>query len=147
MKELFQTRKNISGIIRREGIEAMNKIPEGFKNNLIWNFGHVIVSQQLLCYRRSGLPLQIDDQLVNQFKNGTKPERWYDQSDLDHLIEVSKETLSIFQEDLNKGIFKSYDKLSTRFGLEITNIEEALRFNIIHEAMHFGQIMAITKIL
>ncbi len=26
--------------------------PPNFNNNLIWNIGHILVTQQLLCYRK-----------------------------------------------------------------------------------------------
>jgi len=32
-------------------LEQLNKIPEGFNNNLIWNIAHCVVTQQLLCYK------------------------------------------------------------------------------------------------
>jgi hypothetical protein len=38
-------------------LEQLNKIPEGFSNNLIWNIGHVIVAQQSLVYRGSNQPM------------------------------------------------------------------------------------------
>lgn len=31
-------------------LDQLNTIPDGFNNNLIWNIGHVIVSQQGLIY-------------------------------------------------------------------------------------------------
>jgi len=36
-------------------LEQLNKIPEGFSNNLIWNIGHIIVTQQVLIYKLSNL--------------------------------------------------------------------------------------------
>ena len=39
-------------------LEQLNKIPEGFSNNLIWNIGHIIVAQQRLVYAASNLLIQ-----------------------------------------------------------------------------------------
>ncbi|MDB5155092.1 MAG: DinB family protein [Mucilaginibacter sp.] len=33
----------------------LNKIPEGFGNNIIWNLAHIISAQQSICYIRAGL--------------------------------------------------------------------------------------------
>ncbi|MFH5831956.1 DinB family protein [Halalkalibaculum sp. DA3122] len=44
-------------------LERLNTIPQGFNNNLIWSFGHIIVSQQALIYRLSGLEGYVSDQL------------------------------------------------------------------------------------
>ena len=54
-------------------LEQLNKIPDGFSNNLIWNIGHIIVSQQGLVYRHSGMPSYIEESLVETYKNGSKP--------------------------------------------------------------------------
>ena len=29
-------------------LEQLNKVPNGFNNNLVWNIGHIIVAQQSL---------------------------------------------------------------------------------------------------
>ena len=43
-----QTRANIIKMTEAQSLEMLNQIPEGFNNNLVWNLGHVIVTQQLL---------------------------------------------------------------------------------------------------
>ncbi len=30
--------------------EQMNRVPDKMKNNLIWNIGHLVFTQQMLCY-------------------------------------------------------------------------------------------------
>ena len=45
-------------------LEQLNKIPDGFKNNLIWNVGHIITTQQGLIYRLSGLPVMISKEFL-----------------------------------------------------------------------------------
>lgn len=34
--------------------EQLNKVPDGFNNNIIWNVAHLIASQQNLCYIKAG---------------------------------------------------------------------------------------------
>ncbi len=41
--------------------EQLNKIPDGYNNNIIWNLGHLICAEQSLCYFRSGQAITVDD--------------------------------------------------------------------------------------
>jgi hypothetical protein len=47
-------------------LDQLNTIPEGFNNNLIWNIGHIIVSQLLVI--NFGLPMMVSDELVEKYK-------------------------------------------------------------------------------
>jgi hypothetical protein len=56
------SRKKYLELIENYSLEQLNKIPQGFSNNLVWNLGHIIVSQQGLvssfgfsckCFRRN----------------------------------------------------------------------------------------------
>jgi hypothetical protein len=60
---------NASGIYFR----PVEYNPEGYSNNLIWNIAHIIVVQQMLVYKLSGLPMMISDEMVEKYKKGTKP--------------------------------------------------------------------------
>ena len=55
----FQVLNNIRGIFKKiienNSLKDLNKTPNGFNNNIIWNIGHVVVSEQLLAYKLSGL--------------------------------------------------------------------------------------------
>ena len=45
---LLATRNNLIQLIDSLTTEQLNKIQEGFSNNIIWNFVHNIVTKQLL---------------------------------------------------------------------------------------------------
>ena len=73
--EIWKTsRKIYIDLLDKYSLEQLNKIPEGFNNNLIWNGAHVLVSQQKLIYGLSGLPLQIPEKWIEKYQNGTKPD-------------------------------------------------------------------------
>src|SRR5690606_41991140 len=67
-------RQNFKSVLENNSLEDLNKIPKGFNNNIIWNIGHVVVSQQILVYKLSGLPLMVSDELVEKYIIGSKPE-------------------------------------------------------------------------
>ena len=66
-------------------LEQLNTIPQGMSNNLIWNIGHVIVSQQKLVYALSGLPMNISDSLFEKYQNGSRPDGKTPQTEVDEI--------------------------------------------------------------
>lgn len=54
--------------------EILFKIPEGFNNNITWQIGHCITSQQRHMYMRSGLPMHITKEFMESFKIGSDSE-------------------------------------------------------------------------
>ena len=67
---LRQSRLNFLNLIKDYNLDALNRIPEGFSNNLIWNFGHLLVTQQLLAYKLSNLPMLYPDAFIDRFPRG-----------------------------------------------------------------------------
>lgn len=141
------SRKVLSQILENHTLEQLNKIPEGFKNNLIWNIGHIIVVQQMLVYKLSGLPMMISDEMVEKYKKGTKPEHIVTQEEVDEMKSLLIETINRTEVDFNNGIFKNYQEFTTMLGFTLKNAEDALSFNYYHEAVHTGIMLGIRKFI
>lgn len=138
-----QTRKNILSLVEGMSPEELNKIPSGFNNNLIWHLGHVLVTQQLLTYGRCGLPFLIRDHWVPQFRKGSKPGEFIPLEE----IELIKKGIPMMVDELiedyyGKRFGKAFQPYETSYGLKLNTIEEAIRFNNVHEAMHLGYMMS-----
>lgn len=147
MEHFIQTRKNILNLVTRFDIEALNFIPEGFNNNLIWNFGHIIVTQQLLCYRLAGLPTYVSEEMINEFRKGTKPARLYGIDEFDQLVDLGNRVITHLEKDIAAKKFGIYKPYSTSYGVTLNSFEEAHQFNNIHEAMHLGVMLAMRKLV
>ncbi len=139
-----QTRKNIEKVIAGLSLEQLNTIPTGFNNNLLWNLGHVVVTQQALTNRLGGLPMNLDSNIVNHFKKGTMASD-YDQDMLDFIKSNLMSLVDTLENDYNQGKFKSFQEYPTSYGLTLTSIEDALSFNNAHEALHLGYMMALRR--
>jgi hypothetical protein len=126
-------------------LEQLNTIPEGFSNNLIWNIGHIIVAQQGLVYRPSGLPLNLPEGLFARYKPGTIPSTADTQETLDLLKELLLSLIAQTKNDYDKGIFSSYKEYTTLTGFHLASVEEAIEFNNYHEGLHLGLMMNIRK--
>ena len=128
-------------------LEHLNKIPRGFSNNLIWNYGHVIVTQQLLVYGLSEADTKVEDKFIEKYRKGTKPETNIDQEEYEYLknkfIKLPNET----EEDFKAGIFTNFKIYPTSYGFTLNKTKDAILFNNIHEAMHLGTMLGIRKFL
>ena len=148
LKVLPKTRHFFNGIIEKIAIEDLNKIPKGFNNNLIWNIGHIVVTEQLLVYKLSGLPLMVSDALVEKYKKGTKPEGDASQDEVDEIKNLLFSTIERTQKDYNNKVFKSYQEYTvSTTGNTLSNVDDALDFVHFHEGMHFGYVLAQLRAL
>lgn len=149
MEQLFTvtatSRTMVSKILENHTLEQLNKIPEGFTNNLIWNMGHIIVTQQLLVYKLSGLPMMVSDELVEKYRKGTKPEQDATQAEVDEIKALLFSTIEKTKEDYNAGIFKNYTEYPTSTGFVLTSAVGAITFNNFHEGVHIGIMLSIRK--
>ncbi|HEY0091232.1 MAG TPA: DinB family protein [Flavobacterium sp.] len=141
------SRKVLSQFLQNYSIEQLNTIPLGFNNNLIWNIGHIIVVQQMLVYKLSGLPMMVSDDMVEKYKKGTKPETMILQPEIDEIQSLLFETINQTKADLNSAIFKNYNEFTSMTGFTMKNAEDAMAFNYYHEAIHTGMMMSIRKFI
>ncbi|WP_300566167.1 DinB family protein [Flavobacterium sp.] len=126
-------------------LEELNRIPEGFANNLIWNIGHIVVVQQMLVYKLSGLNMMVSDEMVEKYKRGSKPEDKVSHEEVDEIKELLFSTLEQAKEDFANDIFDEYMEFTTMSGFTIKNAKAAMEFNNYHEATHTGIMMQIKK--
>lgn len=140
-----QTRINYLQFVKDLSIDQLNLIPEGFNNNLAWNFGHIVVTLPLLTYGLSGLPLPIDMALVNLYRRGTRPETSIDDAEWRLLKEVSEQTMSQVEQDYQAGLFREYKSYTTTFGYALESVNGAIQFAPVHEGLHLGYAMAMIR--
>lgn len=125
--------------------EQLNKVPDGFSNNLIWNVGHIIVAQQSVVYRLSGLPMNVPEALFEQYKPGTRPERTVTPEEIHELKLLLQSLVERTLEDLGNGKFRQFTERTTATGFHLASLEDALTFNNYHEGLHLGYMMSIRK--
>jgi hypothetical protein len=139
------SRNIVSKFLSGYTLEQLNAIPDGYSNNLIWNIGHIIVTQQLLVYKISDLPMMISNELVEKYKKGTKPEHIATQTEVDEMKSLLFETINQTKVDYDKQTFENYKEYPTSTGFTLKSVEDALVFNNFHEGLHIGIMMSIRK--
>ena len=143
----LSSRNILLKFLENNSLEQLNAIPEGFSNNLIWNIGHIVVVQQMLVYKLSGLPMMISEAMVEKYRKGTKPETEVTQQEVDEIKHLLFATLEQSKTDFANRIFKGYSEFTTMTGFTIRDAKEAMEFNNYHEALHTGILMQIRKFL
>ncbi len=151
MQALFKTwitsRKLYLDYFEQYSLAQLNQIPDGFNNNLIWNIGHIIVSQQKLIYKGSNLQGYIQDELLNKYQAGTKPTVPVLQTEADELKTLLTSLIEPSINDFKAGLFVNYNERITGTGFQLTSIEDAFECNNYHEGLHLGYMMSIKKFI
>jgi hypothetical protein len=142
---LIETRKFVSKIVNSMSDEDLLLIPDNFNNNIIWNVGHLVVTQQLLNYKLSGLPLLLDEDVAEMYCKGSNPKKWSAKPDIQQIKSWITELPQKLKEDYSQGLFKNYNSYTTSVGVTLNTIEDAIRFNNFHEGIHFGYILAMRR--
>lgn len=143
---LPNTRKYLYSVLENNSLEDLNIIPQGFNNNIIWNIAHLIVSQQILVYKLSGLPLMVSDTFVEKYRKGSKPEAPVTLSEVEEIKSLLFPLIQKTQEDYYNGVFQKYQEyVVVTTGNALKRVEDALQFTVFHEGLHIGYIMALLR--
>ncbi len=151
MSSVFETQKTIREILLKilenHSLEKLNKVPQGFNNNIIWNVAHCIAAQQTLVYKLSGLPTMVSEDFILKYRKGTKPEGDVSQEEVDEVKTFLLSTYQKTQNDFTSGLFVDYNEYTTSMGFTLRNVQDALDFNNYHEGIHTGIVMTLIKLV
>jgi uncharacterized damage-inducible protein DinB len=145
---LFKQRNFVRGqtLKMMEGIteEIADRIPEGFRNTIRWNLGHIYVVLERYAFQYMGLPLHLPEGFKEQFENGTSPLNTPVSvtvptlHELEILLKEQEERIrAVLEHRLQEKIVPPY---ITTAGITLETPEQLLSFNLYHEGMHFSVI-------
>jgi len=148
-KFIIDSRKAFIKLVDELSLDQLNEIPEGFNNNIIWNFGHIVVSTQTLSYTRTGIREGVDwVKFVQAYAKGTKPSYYVSQEEVNELKEIALSSIQGIELDYNAGVFKNTTPYETAtYGAVLNNIEEVLITSIGHDNLHYGYAVAQKRII
>lgn len=141
------TRTNFLKLVDGLSDEQLNLIPERFNNNIGWNFGHIIVTQQTLCYVRMGFESKIEPAIIERFRKGSKPEQWITKDEIALFKTQLIAQVDELKKDVRSDFFdgRVYEKLSTSYGIDIDSLEDSIHYLATHDALHYGYAMALRR--
>ena len=144
---LLQLRQNTLKRLENLSTTQLNKIPEGHNNNLIWHIGHMVASQQLLCYANSDVTPLLEMEFLNKYRKGTSPVGWKDMVSLDEIKPFFLDTALAFEKDYAAKKFSTYKSYTTSAGTTLNNIDDAIIYSYGHENLHYGNIITMLKLI
>ncbi|CAI8396278.1 MAG: Uncharacterised protein [Formosa sp. Hel3_A1_48] len=139
----LKTRAILYKFLEKFSLEQLNSVPKGYRNSIYWNIMHVVVTQQLLVYGLSNVPMLLDSEYIKAFRKGTKTEQDASQDDIEYLKSLLISTIEKTQSDYAAGIFTTFTSYTVSTKSTLTNVEEAIEFNNFHEGIHLGYILAM----
>jgi hypothetical protein len=147
VKILKATRANMLLLLSKFSLEEVNRIPEGFNNNLAWNAGHCLVTHKRLVYDFCGHDTGLSPEMIAAFRKGSKPEGDVSQELWSEILEGLNSSVGQLKSDLEVGGWQAHSPYTTSYGVTIIDVRSGVRFNNAHEAMHLGIMMAMGRLL
>ena len=141
----LHNRKIFHHYLKHFSLEQLNKIPEGFNNNILWNIAHTMVTQQLLTYKRAGLAMNVPDEWVAAFAKGSKPEHDFTAEEVKAIDTALFSTYEKFEADLAQGRFAAIKPYTTSTNMVLDSIETTQNFILFHDGIHLGSVLALAK--
>lgn len=130
--------------------EQLNKIPEGYNNNIIWNLAHLICAEQSICYVRAGQSITVNDKYFSPYRTNTRPNAFIDEQEIERIKKLLISSIDELQTGFDKKIFDNYspsENISRVYGVELNNVGDALEFLLYHEGFHSGYIISLIRIV
>ena len=144
---LRATRNNILQVLDGKSLEQLNQIPDGFGNNMIWNAGHVWVTEILLIQALGGVDHGVDAEILAKYRKGSRPAMPVTQAEADYIMERLKNSPAELEAKLATADTWTYNAYTTSYGTTLSSVEEAVRFNNVHEGLHYGTLLALNKLV
>lgn len=143
----LHNRKIFHHYLKQFSLEQLNKVPDGFNNNIIWNIAHTMVTHQLLMYKISGNQMHIPSDWVKLFSKGTKPERDITAEEVKAIDAALFSTFEQFEKDIASGIFTNFQPYTTSTNMLLDSIATTQCFLLFHDGIHLGSVLALAKLV
>ncbi|MFD0589109.1 DinB family protein [Paenibacillus sp. GCM10027627] len=142
-----QTLEAASGLTEGEA----DLIPDGFRNSIRWNLGHIYVVLERFAFQYIGLPQQLPDGFKERFEFGTSPLTAGELSSptptLPELEGLLAGQIGRIKDALSLRLQEKTPPYTTSKGVTLDSPEQFLSFGLYHEGMHFSVIKLYKRLL
>ncbi len=147
LEQMKEVREYLLMSSRALTTEQLLCVPEGFRNNILWNVGHVITDNCTMLYPQCGHEFPLPNHYLGWFEPGTSPDTWTDPPSLKEILDAGERTKDKLIEDCEAGRMESYAPMKLDDGIVLTNIASAIAHCNTHEAIHLGVVLALRKLV
>ena len=145
---LNSTRRSIYNALEDCSQEEWLIIPDGFKNNIAWNVGHIIIAQQGLVYTRCGLDNYINAEMFGMYRPVSSPRDWESNPDKNALIDQLMSLGEKMNEDVKAGLFDiDMPAEPVPHMPHADSVAHAMISNNMHEGMHYAIIAKLKQLI
>ena len=90
----------------------------------------------------------IEDELIDLYKNGSKPERDFSAAEIAQMKGYLLSTINQLEIDLQTGTFDNYTPytVSTYVGFTLNDVQDAITFVANHDGLHYGCSLGLKKL-
>lgn len=128
--------KNVEGMDEK----IANIQPEGFKNNILWHVGHVLLTAEYFMFGFPEKSTHLPMNYVELFNRGTSPADWNGEvPTIAELTDQLKDQMARIKELPEERL---QEKLEKQF-FDFKTFGELFNFAVFHETYHLGQIHAM----
>jgi hypothetical protein len=136
-----------------EGVteEIADRVPEGFRNSIRWNLGHIYVVLERYAFQYIGLPQHLPAGFKEQFEFGTSPSERPESAVVPSLPELEsllKGQIARISDALAHRLQEVIDPpYTTSKGIKLATPEQFFSINLFHEGMHLSVIRTYKRML
>lgn len=140
--------------VRSRTLEALRSVPEeqagvipagsGFRNNLRWQAGHILYTQEVLTRKFAGIPIEFGDDWKRWFGRGSSPADWTTEPP---SYAGLLERLASQPARIRESLAGRLDERLDRPFLDNETVGEVFLFSLYHEGIHTGHIAALRKLV
>ncbi|WP_068785873.1 DinB family protein [Paenibacillus phocaensis] len=128
--------------------EKVRVIPEGFRNHMLWNLGHLALVMDKYAFSFTGRIPELPAIYQELFANGTTPLEWTSESpSLKDILAVLEAQPERVRTVLSGRLDDPIEPYSTSSGYRIETVGQLINFTTYHEGMHFSIIKLYNKLI
>jgi len=149
--QLAYVRAQVLKVLEGVSEETADRIPDGFRNSIRWQLGHIYVVCERFAFQFVDAPLHMPDGFKPMFENGTSP---LDALSSPPSLPGLQELKTLLSEQPERIRHTLGDRMqspivppyTTSGGMTLGSPEQFLSFSLFHEGMHLS-VIKLYKIL